>query len=206
METPFRYAAVILAAGASSRMGRPKLVLPWHQTTIVGHLLDLWQQLGACPIAIVLSAKDSVIAAELDRSSVQHVRINNPRPELGMFESIRAAARWEWDPAISHFALILGDQPHIRQPTLKSVLKFAAVNAGRICQPARNGRGRHPVILPRAIFRTLPNSTAAHLKDFMLEQSFPPERIELDDPGLDLDIDTPEDYKRASATQDAPVP
>ncbi len=44
---------VILGAGASSRMGRPKLLLPWGATTIVGHLLEQWQTLGAAQIAVV---------------------------------------------------------------------------------------------------------------------------------------------------------
>ena len=41
---------VILAAGASSRMGRPKLLLPWSGTTVIGHLLNQWRALGASPI------------------------------------------------------------------------------------------------------------------------------------------------------------
>ena len=47
------FGVVILGAGASTRMGRPKLLLPWGDTSIIGHLLGQWRGLGARPIAVV---------------------------------------------------------------------------------------------------------------------------------------------------------
>ena len=41
-----RFGVVILAAGASSRMGKPKLVLPWGKTSVLGHLIEQWKQAG----------------------------------------------------------------------------------------------------------------------------------------------------------------
>jgi molybdenum cofactor cytidylyltransferase len=201
MSPPFRVAAAILAAGASTRMGRPKLLLPWNDTTIIGHLIGAWHTLGAAQTAVVTSGADSVIKAELKRLGISDTRIVNPKPELGMFESIRCAARWNgWKPEVTHVALVLGDQPHVRLNTLQALLRFAPSHAARICQPSRNGRGRHPVIFPRETFAALKDSTAHHLKDFIMRQPEPPARIELDDTGLDLDLDTPEDYERALAT------
>ena len=40
---------VILGAGASSRMGRPKLLLPWRDTTVIGQIIRQWRELGAAP-------------------------------------------------------------------------------------------------------------------------------------------------------------
>jgi CTP:molybdopterin cytidylyltransferase MocA len=48
-------------------MGKPKLLLPWRGTTVIGHLLSQWQELGAAQIAIVLRVNDSTLKAELDR-------------------------------------------------------------------------------------------------------------------------------------------
>jgi CTP:molybdopterin cytidylyltransferase MocA len=181
-------------------MGQPKLLLPWRKTTVVGHVLGIWRELGASQLGVVTSPKSAVLA-ELDRLQVGEHRILNTNPELGMFESIRCAARWSrWSPDITHFALVLGDQPQVQTSTLQALLDFAAAHPSEICQPSRNGRGRHPVILPRAIFKTIAGSTAPHLKDFMMRQPNPPTRIELPDAGLDLDIDTPEDYARAVAS------
>ena len=58
---------VILGAGASSRMGRPKLLLPWGDTSIVGHLIRQWHLLGAEQIAIVCRAGDKPLTDELNR-------------------------------------------------------------------------------------------------------------------------------------------
>ena len=105
---------VILGAGASSRMGRPKLLLPWKDTTVIGHILRQWRELGARQIAVVHRPDDAPLAAELDRLGVPaHDRIENPTPELGMFSSIVCAANWSgWRTEISSWAIALGDQPH----------------------------------------------------------------------------------------------
>ena len=58
---------VILAAGSSRRMGRPKLLLPWGDTSVLGHQIRLWQQLGAAQVCVVYSPTNEAIRAELDR-------------------------------------------------------------------------------------------------------------------------------------------
>ena len=54
VETTAAIGVVILGAGASSRMGRPKLLLPWRDTTVIGAILRQWRELGAAQIAVVL--------------------------------------------------------------------------------------------------------------------------------------------------------
>ena len=192
------FGVVILGAGASSRMGRPKLLLPWRGTTVIGHLLSQWRGLGAGQIAVVLRADDPALAAELDRLDFpKPARIENPRPERGMFSSIVCAANWAgWQPDISSWAVALGDQPHLRPETLRQLLKFSAQNKGAICQPMLGGRAAHPVILPRQAFVELKNSGGVTLKDFLNLSTVPRVQLPVDDAGLSLDMDTPEDYKR----------
>jgi molybdenum cofactor cytidylyltransferase len=194
-----KFGVVILAAGASSRMGQPKLLLPWGGTSVLGHLLRLWRGLSASQIAVVCVAGDHALHAELDRLGVSRAhRVINPKPERGMFSSIQCAASWErWEPALSHYAISLGDQPNVRPDTLRRLLDFAAVCADQVCQPSRKGRGRHPVFLPAAVFARLRDSTAADLKQFLTGSGFVAARCEMDDAGLDLDLDEPADYERA---------
>jgi molybdenum cofactor cytidylyltransferase len=189
---------VILGAGASARMGRPKLLLPWRGTTVIGHLLSQWRALGAAQIAVVLRANDPALAAELDRLDFpKPARIENPRPERGMFSSIVCAANWTgWRPEISSWAVALGDQPHLRPETLRQLLEFSGQNKGAICQPMLGGHARHPVILPLQTFAGLKHSVAATLKDFLNLAASPRVQLPVDDGGLLLDMDTPEDYKR----------
>src|SRR6266571_6187375 len=112
------FGALILAAGASSRMGQPKLLLPWGKTSVLGHLIAQWQQ--EHQIVVVHAAGDQAIGAALDRLSFPEAnRIMNPQPERGMLSSIQCAAAWAgWNRGLTHWAIVLGDQPHLRRETL----------------------------------------------------------------------------------------
>jgi molybdenum cofactor cytidylyltransferase len=196
---PLSIGVVLLAAGASSRMGQPKMLLPWGGTSVVGHLIALWQSLGAAQIAVVCGVHSAPLQKELNCLGFsEQNRIINLTPEAGMFSSIRCAARWpRWNTELSHWAIVLGDQPHLRKDTLHSLLAFATNHPDRICQPSFRGRRRHPVILPKEFFRALATCTATHLKEYLQQASQPVVTCEVDDMGLDIDIDTPEDYERA---------
>ena len=195
---------VILGAGASARMGRPKLLLPWHDTTVIGHLLSRWREVGAGQIAVVLRANDAALAAELDRLDFSKAdRIENPQPERGMFSSVVCTANWNgWRQEISRWAIVLGDQPHLQPETLRELLDFSAQNQEAICQPEFGGRAGHPVIMPRPAFVELKKSKARTLKDFLKLTVPPPVSCPVADTGLPLDLDTPEDYKRLTASID----
>ncbi len=189
---------VILGAGASSRMGRPKLLLPWRDTTVIGEILRQWRELGAAQIAVVLRPDDAPLAAELAQLDFSaRDRIENPQPERGMFSSIVCAANWPgWKQEISSWAITLGDQPHLNAGTLRQLLAFHSAHAGAICQPEFDGHTRHPVILPRAAFALLKGSRAATLKDLLKQIPVPRVQCAMTDAGLALDMDTPDDYKQ----------
>jgi CTP:molybdopterin cytidylyltransferase MocA len=144
---------------------------------------------------------NELIQAELDRLGFPvRSRIINPAPERGMFSSIQCAALWpEWEKTLTHWAIVLGDQPHLQPRTLKQVLDFSSAHPARVCQPARYRHGRHPVLLPKVVFWRLANSRARTLKGFLGARPRQAALCELADPGLDLDIDRPEDYEKAVA-------
>jgi molybdenum cofactor cytidylyltransferase len=191
---------VILAAGASRRMGGPKLLLPWRSTTVLDHLLRTWQSVDPEQIALVQSAVPVPgWAAELERLAwPPHQCILNPAPDRGMFSSIQEAARWTgWSGTLTHWAIALGDQPLVRPQTLQELAAFARARPDQVCQPSRHGHGRHPVVLPRTLFLQLPGSPAAQLKEYLRSACGPVARMESADEGLDLDLDQPADYERA---------
>ncbi len=187
----FRLGVVILGAGASSRMGRPKLLLSWGDTTVVGHLLRQWTSLNPDQIAVVCSPNNQDTFPWPDR-------ILNPTPEDGMFSSIRSAARWAgWDEQLTHWAIALGDQPQVQLETLQRVVAFASEHPEFICQPSHHGRPRHPVVLPAKWFRDLRDTQAEDLKRFLQAHEANRRLLKVDDPGLDLDLDSPQDYEDA---------
>jgi len=191
--------AVILAAGRSARMGRPKLLLPWGGTSVLGHQIQVWQQLGDSQVAVVCALGDAAIGAELDRLSFpKDARIFNPEPERGMFSSIRCAAKWSgWRANLARLAIVLGDQPQVRPEALRALVEFSAGLADQVCQPRAFGRLRHPVILPKAVFARLCDSTATSLKQFLQSGLVEVVACDTADPGLAFDLDTPSDYQRA---------
>jgi len=194
-----QFAAVILAAGASSRMGQPKMLLPWGDSTVLSHLIAQWQQVRAAQIGVVCAANDFAINDELDRIHFpREQRIVNTNPARGMFSSIQCAAQWlGWNCELTHWAIVLGDQPHLASETLRGVGQFAAQEFDKICQPSRNGRSRHPVFLPKRVFKLLANSNHQTLKEFLATHASDVRLIEVNDPGLDFDLDTAADYEEA---------
>ena len=199
MSKSFSLGVVILAAGASSRMGRPKMLLPWGGTSVLGHLTSTWDRLAAKQIAVVVCAGVKEVHMELDRIQFPSGnRILNPTPELGMFSSIRVAAQWTgWKDSVTNWSIVLGDQPHLTDTTLRKIIEHAEKHSSEICQPSRLGRPRHPVVLPRAVFQSLADSKAETLKQFLQSYGTGAALCEMDDPGLDFDIDSPADYEQA---------
>jgi molybdenum cofactor cytidylyltransferase len=198
---PSRLGVIILGAGASSRMGQPKLLLPWNRTTIIGHLIRQWQALDAAQITVVCRLNDKLLITELDRLDFPgENRILNPQPERGMFSSIQCAAYWPgWQPGLTSWAIVLGDQPHLRSETLQNLLAFHARHSIAICQPSHEGHAGHPVLLPRSAFEQLKNADAQTLKSFLKQNVVVIVKCPVTDPGLALDLDTPEDYKRITS-------
>src|ERR1051325_4613634 len=91
----FVIGVVILAAGRSRRMGRPKLLLPWGETSVLGHLIQWWERLGVRQVAVVHGSGTSPVLDELNRLKFPaEKRIPNPDPDRGMFSSIQSAANW----------------------------------------------------------------------------------------------------------------
>ena len=180
-------------------MGRPKLLLPWGDSTIVARLIDTWRQAGAEQIAVVCAPDNHSLFDEIDRAAPYFDdKIINPEPCRGMFSSIQCAARWpRWKHDLTHLAFCLGDQPHLRNETLEALLNFSAENPENLVQPSSRNRPRHPVVMPKSVFKKLDGARETDLRAFLKSHQYLARSISCNDPGLDLDIDTPADYEQA---------
>jgi molybdenum cofactor cytidylyltransferase len=193
------FGVVILAAGSSLRMRRPKLLLPWGETSVIGHQISVWNSLGVGQIAVVHKCEDREMLRELDRLGfLKKNRIPNPRSDEGMFSSVRSAAEWNnWNLSLTHWVMSLGDQPHLKSETLRALLRLSEARPDIVCQPQYEGRARHPVVMPAFVFRQLRGAKASSLKEFLAK--FGIATVDVADPGLDCDIDEPKDYQKALA-------
>ena len=197
-EASVAFGVVILAAGASSRMGACKLLLPWDEKTILTHLLDQWRIAGAAQIAPVIDPSNQPLRKALAHAGFSPSDwIENESPQLGMFSSLQEASRWTgWLSTLTHWIISLGDQPHIETSTLCVLLNAARENPTRICQPALNGETAHPIILPGSNFRELAQNDVPDLRTYIRRQEPFRLRVPVEDAGVSGDLDTSEDYRR----------
>jgi CTP:molybdopterin cytidylyltransferase MocA len=194
----------ILAAGESRRMGRPKLCLPWGQTTILGHVLSQWREAGAEKILVVHGPGETPVTRELDRLGIPSAqRAATVAPERGMMGSVVTAAQQALrDASLTHLVIALGDQPHLRTETLRAVLRACETAPGKIVRVVFHGKPGHPLALPANLLAELSGTSSETLRDFLRLKEIPACDLTSSDSGVLLDVDTPADYARASRAVD----
>jgi molybdenum cofactor cytidylyltransferase len=195
-----RMGAVILAAGASRRMGAPKMLLPWGSSSVLGHIVNLWSNLSRQTVVVLAPENSALNIALNDLRFPTDQRVINPAPEEGMLTSIQQAAAWPgWKPDLTHCAIVLGDQPQIPRNLLERLCDFASANPGAVCQPLLNDRPKHPVMIPITALQSLADFRGASLREFLNSGIFRREFFRSDESALACDLDTPEDYAHARA-------
>jgi molybdenum cofactor cytidylyltransferase len=184
---------VILAAGGSSRMGRPKALLPVAQgaRTFVAAIAETARAGGSSGVVVVVGPPhDAEIRRRLPAGAAS---VPNPRPERGMLSSVQAGVSAL--PEGASAALIWPvDVPFVQPETVRAILDAAP---GRLLVPTHDGRGGHPLRVPRARFGELiALDPEAGLKALLEARPAELVRLAVDDPGVLVDIDTPEDLAR----------
>ena len=194
----------ILAAGESRRMGKPKLCLPWGQTTILGHILSQWREAGAEKILVVHGPGETPVTLELDRLGIPSAqRAATLAPERGMMGSVvTAAARALRDVTLTHLVIALGDQPHVRAETLRELRHACEAAPGKIVRVVFQDKPGHPLALPANVLAELSVTSSETLRDFLRLKEIPACDLTSRDSGVLLDLDTPDDYARASRSVD----
>jgi molybdenum cofactor cytidylyltransferase len=184
--------AVVLAAGESKRMGRPKQTLPYGTSTILQTVLDNALASPVDGTLVVLGAVADKIAPLLANVPVRTVV--NPDFRAGMLSSVQRGIRAL--PASARAALIfLGDQPAVGPETAGRIVAAYRASGRGLVLPVHAGRGGHPLLIDlkyRAEIEGL--SSGIGLRELLARHPDDILRVEIEDPGVILDIDTPEDY------------
>jgi molybdenum cofactor cytidylyltransferase len=180
-------AAIILTAGESRRMGRPKAFLPFRGGTFLSHIADT---LGArCAPVIAVFGFDAPRLMAMAPANVKPVA--NPDYELGMLTSLQAGLRAvpeDCDTVL--FTLV--DHPAIASRTVEILLRSTAP----VAIPRHNGKRGHPVLLRRPVVEEfLAEPVAAKTRDTIDRHAAEIEYIDVDDPGISDDIDDPQLYE-----------
>jgi molybdenum cofactor cytidylyltransferase len=191
-------AGLILAAGRSSRMGRSKPLLTCADgRTFVHTLVDTLREGGADPVSIVGRPDDDALRAEVERLSPPvRLVINDDADRGGQLSSLVAGLREADRPGVRGLLVVPVDAPLIRAPTIATLLReFSAANAP-IVRARHQGRHGHPVIFARALFDELRAADPQlGARAVLRAHAQAINNVDVDDPGVLGDIDTPEDYR-----------
>ena len=190
--------AIILAAGDSSRMGRPKALLEWRGLPFIEHVCAALRSEGVEDRLAVLGRAEAEILA-VWKPAGEKVAVN-PRPEDGQLSSLRAGLEAA-DKAAEAFMVCLADQPTIAPATYRAVIDRWRADKDAIVIPrtfrasdARMKRG-HPIIIPaahRGLCFEGPLDKGLHWVTH--HPSVKIVDLDLDDKEIIRDFDTPEDY------------
>jgi molybdenum cofactor cytidylyltransferase len=178
-------AAVVLAAGASTRMGRAKALLRHGERSFVACAVDLAVAAGCAPIVVVTGAQalSEPLAATL---------VHNEAWPLGQLSSLQRGLA---ALAESTGVLVLTvDRPHLRPATVIALVRAFREAPAYVWQPEYAGQRGHPLVWPAALLpalRALPPASDPRL--LLREHAALRRGVAVDDPAIHANLDRPED-------------
>jgi molybdenum cofactor cytidylyltransferase len=192
--------AVILAAGESSRMGRPKALLPLREgesPTFLGRLAATARRAGLEPLRIVVGKHGREI--EEAHPELSDCLVLNERPDLGQLHSLRLGLE-SMGGVVDAAVIFLVDHPFVTMETVQALMEAYSAEGKPIIIPVCRGRRGHPVLFGRELFGDIFHAPLEQGARHVV-RSHPDlvKHLEVDDPGVLADIDTPEDYEKAGS-------
>jgi len=199
---PDAVAGVIPAAGSSTRMGRSKALLDAGGRSFLAATVGCLVAGGCRPVAVVLT--DGQDEEERKAVAAGAVPLPNPDPGAGPITSLRVALR-ALEGEAAGVALLPVDHPLVRPETVQLLVEAFRESAAPVVLPTHRGERGHPGLFRHTVFPELLDPELeggaravvhAHLDEALL--------VEVDDPGVLADIDTPEAYREAFPGSPAP--
>jgi len=186
---------ILLAAGESRRMGFPKPLLPVGSETFLKRTLRSMLEV-ARNIIVVTGAYEQQVRDEVPADGRLRI-VHNPEFRRGQLSSLKcaiSAASQDVDGVLVHLA----DHPLVQAATFRAMVETCLITRASILVARHHGRRGHPVLFAKAVFPELlaaPDDGGARVV-----VNADPARVayvDVEDPGVTLDLDTPEDLVRA---------
>jgi molybdenum cofactor cytidylyltransferase len=192
-------AGVVLAAGLSRRMGQPKMILPWGDHTVIGHVVATLQNAGISSILVVTGGSAGLVKTAL--ANFQVSTVFNPNYANGdMLFSIHTglAALAEEIQAV---LVVLGDQPQIEEKTVRDMLDLYNRDKPRLLVPSYHMRRGHPWLIEKSLWPDiLTLAPPATMRDFFQQHNQMIRYMQVETASVLSDLDTPEDYEKNKPT------
>jgi len=191
-----RIAAVVLSAGESSRMGRPKALLPIEGETFIGRIVGSLKRTQVGKILVVLGHNAGPLAAAIRALPVEI--LINPNYQLGQLSSLQVAVLTLLpDPDCDGMLVHLVDHPYIDASLVDRMIRQFYESKKDIVVPRCRGKRGHPVLFSRRLFGELLDAPMDQgAKAVVNAHGDATLEIETDDEGIAVDIDTPELYRQ----------
>ena len=192
-------AAIILAAGDSTRMGRPKALLPDPEgRPFVARLVRTFSAAGIEQVIVVTGSLHAQIASALAADDLPVVPqvVNNPQPALGQISSLWMGLDAAIQSGVPGVLMTLVDIPLVQVSTVRRVIDAWTQHRAPIVRPAVGTRHGHPVLFDQSLFDALRHAPITEGARAVVHANA--DRIvdvQVDDEGCLLDFDTPADYE-----------
>ena len=188
-------AGLILAAGESSRMGTPKATLAYRGRTFLELIVETLREGGLDPIVVVLGHQAEEIRRQVRIEPA--LVVINPDYRSGQTSSLQAGllAMAADDPEAVLLCLV--DHPAVSKETVRTLVATFRQCGAPVVIPTYQGRRGHPVLIGRQLYQKLLALACDAGADSVVRRYRPgTEFIEVEDEGVVIDVDDPEEYRR----------
>lgn len=187
--------ALILAAGQSKRMGQPKTALPWGETTVLGQVIATFKAAGIEDVLVVTGGAREQVKALIGNSAQT---LFNPEFLKGEMLSSVQMGLAELGPGTEAALIALGDQPQVRERSVRLVLKAFHESGASIVVPSFQMRRGHPWLVTRQYWdEILRMRSPESLRDFLNRHTDEIHYVAVNNDSILQDLDTPEDYMKS---------
>lgn len=182
-------AGLVLAAGRSSRMGEPKPLLELDGRSFLRATIEALREGGCDGVTAVVASP-----AAASEARAAGARTARGRPDGEQIDSLRSGLD-ALGPDVDAVAVLPVDHPRVRPATVRALVAAWRSDREALVRPVHEGRPGHPTVFPRRFWPALRDPSLEEGARSVVES----ERVvdvPVDDPGVLVDIDTPEAYER----------
>ncbi len=191
--------AIILAAGKSTRMGSPKMLLPWGDITVIEHVIAVFSKSGVEDVLVITGGarkEVEIILAECRKKYPVRSVFNENYSAGDMLSSIQCGLRDLVDKDISAAMIGLGDQPQVEERSVRVLLEVFLQSQSLLVVPSFQMRRGHPWLITRSLWNEViqmePSQTP---RDFLNAHAHNIQYVNVDKSSILADLDTPEEYE-----------
>jgi len=189
--------AIILAAGMSTRMGRLKQLIEINNKPLIVHTLELALSCPFQEVILVLGHRAEEVREAVGRYvSLDKLRIVINRDySMGISTSLKVGVM-NLSPSSEAFMVFLSDQPFVRRETVLMIMREYLTKRPLMVVPTYRGIRGNPVLVDRRLVREIMELTGDVGARVLVNRYSEVILLETGDPGVIIDIDTPEDLRR----------